>query len=188
MLFAIPFVVVLAGSVVAAITDVRQFKVYNCLNFPLLLSGLFYHAWLSGSAGLWYGFAGLMVPFLLLFPVYAFGIMGAGDVKFAAAIGAWLGIELIVPVLVVGALCSGIYSVGLIVFSDGAKDAWLNFRQLSFNISQVWSPSDFGTKLETVQMATQRVDRRSRLVPFSAMNAVGVLMTFTWCASYGVIL
>ena len=187
-MFAFPFVVALAGSFCAAITDVRQFKVYNRLSFPLLISGVLYHFWLNGSEGLLHSLGGLSVPFLLLFPVYLCGIMGAGDVKFASAIGAWLGLTWIVPVLVVGALCSGIYSISLILFSDGAKDAWLNFCQLWFGISQIFSQGGLAAKFETIHVATQRVDRRRRLVPFSAMNAVGVLLTFIWYAAHGAIL
>ena len=180
---SIPFVVALVGSAIASATDVRHFKVYNWLSFPLLLSGLIFHTWNLGSSGLFLSVTGIGIPFLLLFPIYAFGIMGAGDVKFASAVGAWLGGGLIVPVLIVGALASGLYSLGLIVFSDGAREAWLNLRQLFFNFSQLWNQSDTATKIETIKMATQRVDRRKRLVPFSAMNAVGVVSTFIWQSS-----
>ena len=38
-----PVVVVLVATLVAVVTDVRSFRVYNVLTIPLLISGLVYH-------------------------------------------------------------------------------------------------------------------------------------------------
>ena len=47
----VPLVIVLAAGLVAAVTDVWRFKVYNILTFPLLFSGIAYHALQPGRRG-----------------------------------------------------------------------------------------------------------------------------------------
>ena len=84
--------VVVGGSLVAAITDVRGRRIPNWLTGPLLLSGLVWGCWIGGLAGLGESLLGCLVlafPCLMLF-VFAGG--GAGDAKFLGAAGAWLGL------------------------------------------------------------------------------------------------
>ena len=51
-LYPVPIAMVLLASLIAAVTDVWKFKVYNLLTFPLLASGLTYHTFYGGAAGL----------------------------------------------------------------------------------------------------------------------------------------
>ena len=73
-----------------AIYDLRERRIPNALVFPAALIGLFLNAWL-GWNGLWFGLQGLVAGFALLLIPYLFRVMGAGDVKFLAAIGAFIG-------------------------------------------------------------------------------------------------
>ena len=88
-----------ASMIVASVIDGWKLKVPNWLTFPLVLSG-----WALGllhTCGLftdWTGggdvtasLAGTALGFLLLFPVYSVGGMGAGDVKMQMGFGAWVG-------------------------------------------------------------------------------------------------
>src|SRR5436305_2502614 len=87
------------AMVVAAVIDGWKLKVPNWLTFPLVLSGwvlgllhtfgLFTGA--TGSGDVWASLAGTALGFVLLFPVYAVGGMGAGDVKMQMGFGAWVG-------------------------------------------------------------------------------------------------
>ena len=88
----VPWAVVVGGSFVAAITDMRGRRIPNWLTGPLLLSGLVWGCWMGGLAGLGESLLGcvtLAFPCLILFAV-AGG--GAGDAKLLAAAGAWLGL------------------------------------------------------------------------------------------------
>ncbi len=83
----------------AAVIDGWKLKVPNWLTFPLVVSGwalglmhmfgLFTSA--TGSGDVWASLAGTALGFILLFPVYAVGGMGAGDVKMQMGFGAWVG-------------------------------------------------------------------------------------------------
>lgn len=73
-----------------AFYDLRERRIPNALVFPAALIGLSLNAWL-GWNGLWFGLQGLGAGFALLLIPYLFRVMGAGDVKFLAAIGAFVG-------------------------------------------------------------------------------------------------
>ena len=70
--------------------DWRERRIPNLIVFPAALIGLLLNAYV-GWNGLWFGFQGLVAGFALLLIPYLFRVMGAGDVKFLAAIGAFVG-------------------------------------------------------------------------------------------------
>ena len=93
-----PLTFVCAAMIAAAIVDGWKLKVPNWLTFPLVLSGwalgLLHNCGLweaTGTGGLGASLAGTVFGFVLLFPVYAIGGMGAGDVKMQMGFGAWVG-------------------------------------------------------------------------------------------------
>ena len=93
-----PLGFVCLAMVVAAVIDGWKLKVPNWLTFPLVLSGWalgLAHSFglltSSGSGGIGASLAGTALGFALLFPVYAIGGMGAGDVKMQMGFGAWVG-------------------------------------------------------------------------------------------------
>ena len=97
---------------VAAWVDFRTFRIPNALAVFGALLGLSIQAWAGGLPGLGQGLLGLGLGLGLLFPVYAIGHMGAGDVKLMAALGALLGPRWLLLVLVLAILAAGI--VGLL--------------------------------------------------------------------------
>src|SRR6516162_3591648 len=93
-----PLWFICVAMVVAAVIDGWKLKVPNWLTFPLVLSGwalgLAHNAGLfesTGVGGFGASLAGTALGFVLLFPVYAIGGMGAGDVKMQMGFGAWVG-------------------------------------------------------------------------------------------------
>jgi len=89
---AVQWGVVIGASLAAALTDVRTQRIPNALTVPIFAAGLIQAGWLDGLAGLGEAVAAaalLFAPFLLLW-MFAGG--GAGDAKFMAGIGAWLGL------------------------------------------------------------------------------------------------
>ena len=61
--YPVPIVLVLVAALIAAVTDVWKFKVYNLLTFPLLASGLLYHAIYGGTPGLAGSIVGALAGF-----------------------------------------------------------------------------------------------------------------------------
>ncbi len=65
-------------------------KIRNHLTFPMILLGAGYQGWRGAWAE---GVGGFLLGFLPLLVLFWMGGMGAGDVKFGAGIGVWLGVE-----------------------------------------------------------------------------------------------
>jgi prepilin peptidase CpaA len=93
-----PLAFICVAMIVAAVIDGWKLKVPNWLTFPLVFSGLLLGlahdlGWLEGTGqgGIGASLAGTALGFALLFPVYAIGGMGAGDVKMQMGFGAWIG-------------------------------------------------------------------------------------------------
>jgi len=170
-------IVVLVAALIAAVTDVWKFKVYNTLTLPLLVSGLIYHTIIGGSQGLASSVTGLLCGFAILFFLYLLGGMGAGDVKLMAAIGAWMGMPLTYYIFVASSLAAGVYAIILLVMSRTLGDTWVNFQILWIRLATM------GRHLgndERFEGEIKRSDRRRRMVPFAAMVAIGLIGTYLW--------
>ena len=179
-LIGIPAATISVGVLVAAVTDLWKFKVYNLLTLPLLLSGLLYYALVRGLPGLEASALGALFGFLVLLPFYLLGGMGGGDVKLMAAVGAWLGLPLTFCVFIVSSLAAGAYAVALLATHGHWRHAlvWSARYRLSAAEGQRGGESD-------VQAALSSGERRKRCIPFAAMMAVGVCATLVFILAQG---
>jgi prepilin peptidase CpaA len=179
--YPVPIALVLVAALIAAVTDVWKFKVYNLLTFPLLAGGLLYHAVHGGTVGLAGSFLGALIGFALMIFLYAMGGMGAGDVKFVTALGAWLGLPLTLYVLMAGCIAAGAYSAVLLVVGASWRETALNLQILWLRL--VCLGRHLGSE-DRVEVEVKRPDRRRRLIPFTAMIALGLVATVLWLRSH----
>ena len=98
---------------VAALSDARRRRIPNWLTASLALGGLATGAGRGGVEGALTAVAGLAVGLACLWLPWSLRLLGAGDVKLAAAAGAWLGpsraLWLILGSAVAGGVLSGCY-------------------------------------------------------------------------------
>jgi prepilin peptidase CpaA len=166
-------VVLALFGTVAAVTDIWKFKVHNWLTFPLLLSGLAYHACLPAGRGLGFAIGGSAFGFLILLIFYVVGGVGAGDVKLLAGCGAWLGLHSTFYLFIFAGLATGIYAVCLMVFQGGLFNTIISFQLMGAQIDAFFR--HLGPDERVEQIVANKDDRRKRLIPFAAMVAVGFL-------------
>lgn len=116
------FWIFLPAALFGGIWDLRYRKVPNILNFGLLFSALLWHATrgngFPSAAGAAIGLAVLFVP-------YCMGGMGAGDVKFMAALGAVAAWPAVVDMVLWSALSGGILVIILVLRLSDWRGAWL---------------------------------------------------------------
>jgi prepilin peptidase CpaA len=185
---AIPFeamVVVIVASVVAALTDVWRFQVYNFLTLPLLFGGLVYHAMTGGWGGLVLSLAGIVFGLAVFLIPYLMGGMGAGDVKFVAALGAWLGVTPMIVIVFFGCLANAIYCLVLVYYTGGFRQIRFHLQLMFYRLACVGKRLVADDRFEHIHHWTADPERRRRLIPFSAMIGVGVglMLTMTYIYS-----
>jgi prepilin peptidase CpaA len=178
--YPVPIILVLIAASIAAVTDVWKFKVYNLLTLPLLASGLLYHVINGGAVGFAGSFLGALVGFGIMIFLYVMGGMGAGDVKFVTALGAWLGLPMTLYVLLAGCIAAGVYAVVLLVTTASFRETLLNIQLLWLRVACLGRHLGSEDRVET---EVKRSDRRRRLIPFSAMIALGLVATVLWLRS-----
>jgi prepilin peptidase CpaA len=101
----------LFALVVLAVMDLRTRKLPNALNALLFGAGLLHAAVVGGALGALAAFVGALTGLALLAWQHSKGLMGAGDVKLLAAIGAWTGPLAVVAVLLVASVLGGVMSL-----------------------------------------------------------------------------
>jgi prepilin peptidase CpaA len=174
---ALPLYVVLVVVLVAAVTDLWKFRIYNALTIPSCLLGLLYHWSMSGSIGLVGGVLGVLVANVPFIPLYVMGGMGAGDMKLMAVVGSWLGPWAMLHVIVVSGLAAGCYSLVLMVWNRLQHGVWLN-EKVAHSDSPLGERHWEGES--EVAVVLSRPDRRRNAVPFGVLVALGVIVTARW--------
>jgi prepilin peptidase CpaA len=100
--------VLLAMLLAACVWDVRSRRIPNRLSATIAVAGLLFTMWQHPDLrGVGIAFGGFAVGMLLWFPSYALGLLGAGDVKLAAAAGVWLGPMRTFEAAIIGGIIGG---------------------------------------------------------------------------------
>jgi prepilin peptidase CpaA len=100
-----------AVATVAVFTDLRSRRIPNWLTLSVLCTGLLVQAVSAGAPGVASALIGSGLGLGVLLPFYLLHVIGAGDVKLLAALGALLGPQVLVSVAVYGAIVGGVCSV-----------------------------------------------------------------------------
>ncbi|MFV0677183.1 A24 family peptidase [Variovorax sp. tm] len=157
--------VCLMWLVLIAVYDFKQRRVPNWLSLAGALLALAALAlgispggdWRNALIGAGAGFFGLLV-------FYALGVMGAGDVKFAGALGLWVGISALPPVWIVGSLLAGLHAVLWMVLQR-----WPVLPKVSLML--------FGS---SSRVAGDSSSTRVRFIPYAAYLAIGAAVWMVW--------
>ncbi|CAN7602617.1 A24 family peptidase [Variovorax paradoxus] len=152
-----------------AVYDFRKRRVPNWLVLAgsvLALAALsigtqpFGISWTAAATGAAAGFG-----FLLLF--YVAGLMGAGDVKFAGALGLWVGLSALIPIWVIASLLAALHSVLWLVLRR-----WPSFPRLYLLLSD--------QRPATVDEGNVRSHGRARFIPYAAYLALATVVWMVW--------
>jgi prepilin peptidase CpaA len=114
------FAAVVLSLAAASVIDLRSQRIPNLLTFPTALAGLAYHLLIQGPQGLWSGLAGLGLGFGLMLAPFLCRVMGGGDVKLLAAVGAWVGPQVVLAAFLLTSLAGGAYALAVLARRSGA--------------------------------------------------------------------
>ncbi len=173
--WSFPTAVVIVAGLIAAVTDVWKYKVYNILTLPLLGSGLVYHAVASGRTGFQESLYGATFGIGVLLIPHLMGGMGAGDLKLLAGVGAWLKMPGVAFVFVVAGLLSATYSLAVVLLRrESRNSAWLDIKVMWHRLASIGRSIAAEDWLEA---ELQHPKPQRRVIPFAVMVAVGILAT-----------
>jgi prepilin peptidase CpaA len=125
---------VLVGAVALALivgwTDLRSRRIPNWLTVPALVIGLVLNTVVSGWSGLKSALIGAVLGLVLLLPFVLLRSLGAGDWKLAGALGAFVGRELIIDLLLGSVFVAGVMALVLVIYRGRVRQTAKNIGHI----------------------------------------------------------
>jgi prepilin peptidase CpaA len=118
-------------SLLAGWTDWRWRRIPNWLTVPGLLIGIAVNAWIYRWAGTKNALLGAGLGLILLLPFVVIRSLGAGDWKLMGALGAFLGSQRLIAVLLGTILVNGIMAVIMVIWKRRVKQTLRNMVSLA---------------------------------------------------------
>jgi prepilin peptidase CpaA len=155
--------------ILSVFTDIRDGKIYNAVTLPFALLGLILNVIHKGLPGVLFSLAGLGVGLALFFVSALVGrILGAGDCKLFAAVGALQGPQFILWAVLCSLIVGGVFGI-LVALWRGV---------LRHSLRRVWEAVYFKLYLK-VPMDISQSSSQLRL-PYAVAILAGSLFTLWW--------
>ena len=119
-----------ALALIAGWTDWRNRRIPNWLTVPGFFVGIAANVLMNGLAGLKTSLLGAGLGLLVLLPFVFLRSLGAGDWKLAGALGAFVGWEAILTLLMGSVLVAGVMALGLVIYKRRFKETMRNIGRL----------------------------------------------------------
>lgn len=100
----------------AAIFDTKEKRIPNLLTLPMMLTGLVLNIIMNSLNGVMFSLGGFFIGLAVFFIPFALGLMGAGDVKLMAAIGALMGWKFTILSCLFSAIAGIIVVFGYLIY------------------------------------------------------------------------
>jgi len=97
--------------IIAAVSDIRSYKVPNILLIVFSAAGLAEQGILFGKRGLLNAAGAVLLVFLLLGWLFLFRMLGAGDIKLFAVCGIYTGAKSVLYLMLFSFIFAGIYAL-----------------------------------------------------------------------------
>ncbi len=161
----IAFVVLALAGI---IQDLKVRRIPNALALAILAGGLIFSVLADPFwSGLGSSLAGLAVGFGIWIAFYAIGVMGAGDVKYFAALSAWLGPQLAWRAALLSALLGGLLATAFLLRDRSLGRTLRKFALMPFLRS-----------MQTAQVVDFNEDEARRQLPYGVVLGLGAIIAF----------
>jgi len=153
-------------AILAGITDWRSRRIPNWLTVPGLLLGITVNAFASGWAGAEDSLEGAGLGLLLLLPFVLLRALGAGDWKLVGALGACLGPQSLITILLAAVLVAGLMALILVIWK----------RRFLQTLRNLWRMLAAFLSLHLPGRELSLDNPESLKVPFGVAVAIAVLL------------
>lgn len=113
------FATLLAGLVVAVLSDLTVRRIPNLVTFSMVVVAVALHSWFGQWDGLLFSISGMLTGLLCFLPLYVFAAMGAGDVKLLSAVGAVVGAKVVFIAALMTVIAGGAIALAYISVRGG---------------------------------------------------------------------
>jgi len=120
--------------IIACILDIRTSKVSNQLIFLGYISSLYFQVRQAGWNGIKIWGMGAVMPMILLFLLFYFKMLGAGDIKLFSVIGSFYGTKNTLFIILFAFLVGAVYSIISLLKHHSFKE---RFRYFFTYLNQV---------------------------------------------------
>lgn len=120
-------VIILLFTTTAVYMDLAEEQIPNYWIIAGWMTGFVLQVYLSGCSGIFVFLTGGSVPIFLLFLLFYFRMMGAGDIKLLSVLGGLMGPEAILFCIFYSFICSAILSFAILYICDNFKERFQYF-------------------------------------------------------------
>lgn len=129
---------ILAGAIALSLAagwmDLRRRRIPNWLTVPGLLLGVGLNTALNGRSGLKTSLLGAAIGLALLLPFVLLRSLGAGDWKLAGALGAFVGRDLLIGLLLLSIFVAGVMALVLVIYKRRLRQTMRNIGNILISL------------------------------------------------------
>ena len=135
-------------------TDLRYGKIYNVITIPSCIAGILLNYLALGRAGLSYSFLGLAAGAAMLLPFYLAGVLGGGNVKLFAAIGAFKGFEFVTSSMIASLAVMAVTAVFITIIKRNVLRQSKNIFSFFISLVLPWLKTEIPGKKDGYPLST----------------------------------
>lgn len=164
-----PDFILALGLVICLFTDLKERKIYNIVLIPLLIFGLTYNLITGAGPGLMQSILGTLTGLGILIIPFAFGGIGAGDVKLLAVIGAIKGPLFVFYTAVGMGIAGGMIALLVLTFQGSIINTLKSFFR------GIWLM--LTTRFKVIKFD---FDNEKTMLPYGLAIVSGVVGAYLW--------
>ncbi|BCJ92472.1 hypothetical protein acsn021_00410 [Anaerocolumna cellulosilytica] len=159
--------------VLAVLKDLESYKIPNKLIIIGLVNGFFISVYEHGGTGVIQWVLGIVIPILLLSPLFLLKTLGAGDIKLFSVIGSFYGTAFVLQSILIAMFVAAVMSVIQLLRH---KQVFYRFNYFKEYIQLLFKNKQLGIKKGIIPYYDRKRDGVKAIIHFSLAILVGFLI------------
>lgn len=110
---------------------------------------------------------GFLIPIIILFPLFIFRVIGAGDIKLFAVIGSFMGYKFVLQSIIISFIIGAIVSLFKMIFQ----------KSLKIRLQYFFNYVIYTLNTKDIKPYYNVQDGNTQIIPFTVVIAFGTLIT-----------